>query len=100
MTSKSKSKNTTTTGELGFTPHPCPSPHAAIRNRTEAWGEGAALTAQVKSVRIAVPSARTRVVQPNCRQPADALGYGLRPRRGSTFLCRRCDIKTYGHAPP
>jgi hypothetical protein len=38
------------------------SPHAAIRNRTEAWGEGAPLTAQVESVRMAVPSARTRFV--------------------------------------
>jgi hypothetical protein len=54
-----------------FTPHPCPSPHAAIRNRTEAWGEGAPLTAQVESVRVRFQAA-------------------------GTILCRRCDIKSYG----
>jgi hypothetical protein len=59
------SKSTTTGVNLDFTPHPCPSPHAAIGNPTEAWGEGAALSAPVESVRMAIASARTRVVQPH-----------------------------------
>jgi hypothetical protein len=54
ITSKSKSKSTTTGGGTWALPlTPTPLPTLAILNRTEAWGEGAPLTAQAESMRMA-----------------------------------------------